>query len=267
MIEVQPPSYGVTRQRELADPLDAHVEEIEVLGYTVVASGLDVGVLAQFRTLIDKAYGDQAAAGGNLDELGAESDILRCPLACDDLFLDAATLPSVLEIARRVLGDNLVLLQQNAIINQPQGRQYQSRWHRDLPYQHFVGSQALAVNALLCVDDFTLETGGTLVLPGSHMFEDFPSGRLVGRQELVVEATAGSVIMMHAMLYHRAGSNVSRAPRRGVNHLIGKPLLAQQIDIPRLLGPRHAEHPVLGPYLGYRWNPAEDVATWRDKRT
>jgi ectoine hydroxylase-related dioxygenase (phytanoyl-CoA dioxygenase family) len=267
MTEIQPPSYGVTRQRELADDLDAHVEEIEVLGYTIVPSGFDTSVLARFRALIDQAYGDQAAASGGSGELGGESDILRCPLAYDDLFLEAATLAPVLEIARRVLGENLVLLQQNAIINQPLGRQYQSRWHRDLPYQHFVGSRALAVNALLCVDDFTLDTGGTLVLPGSHMFEVFPSERLIGGQELVVEATAGSVIMMQAMLYHRAGANVSNMPRRGVNHLIGKPLLAQQIDIPRLLGPRFAGHPRLGPYLGYRWNPAEDVASWRDKRT
>jgi ectoine hydroxylase-related dioxygenase (phytanoyl-CoA dioxygenase family) len=265
MSDIAPPSYGVMRQRLLADEVDANVEEIEVLGYTVAPSGLDAERLARLRTLIDEAYDRQAAQGASRD-LGAESDIVRSPLAFDDLFLQVAMLPGVLEIARRMLGDNLVLLQQNAIINQPLSPQYQSRWHRDLPYQHLVASRALAVNALLCVDDFTFETGGTVVLPGSHLFEEFPSSRLVGSCERTIGAPAGSVIMMNAMLYHRAGANISSGARRGVNHLIGRPLLAQQIDLPRLLGPRFADDPTLGPFLGYRWNPAADVESWRDKR-
>jgi ectoine hydroxylase-related dioxygenase (phytanoyl-CoA dioxygenase family) len=266
MSEIDPPSYGVIQRRTLTDDLDANVEEIEVLGYTVTPSGLDAEALSRLRALIDEINGQQTASGDASHELGAESDIVRSPLAYDPLFLEAAILPTVMEIAGRILGENIVLLQQNAIVNQPRSPQYQSRWHRDLPYQHFVGSRALAVNALLCVDDFTRETGGTLVLSGSHMFEDFPSRRLVANQERTIEAPAGSVIMMHAMLYHRAGANVSRTTRRGVNHLIGRPMLAQQIDIPRLLGPQYADDPKLGPYLGYRWNPAEDVASWRDKR-
>jgi hypothetical protein len=261
-----PPSYGITRQRTINDDYDSHVEEIYYLGYTIVPSGLEADVLDDLRQSIDRYYGEQFAESVGAAELGAESDILRCPLSYDDSFLQVATLPPVLEVARRVLGENIVLLQQNGIINQPNLTQYQSRWHRDLPYQHFVSSQKLAVNALLCVDDFTFDTGGTYVLPGSQMFEEFPSARLVSQCERAVEAAAGSVIMMDAMLYHRAGTNVSAAPRRGVNHVIGKPLLAQQIDIPRLLGPRFANDSFLGRYLGYYWNPAADVQDWRAKR-
>lgn len=257
----EPLAYGVLRQRKIQDDCDRYLEEIDYLGYTVVSSGLDAAALARLRQKIDQYYLEQSAG---IAEPGAESDILRCPLSYDDAFLEVATLPPVLQIATRALGQSLVLLQQNAIINQPGSVQHQSRWHRDLPYQHFVASRKLAVNALLCVDDFTTETGGTLILQGSHRFEEFPSAQLVRRLEAVVEAKAGSVIMMDAMLYHRAGKNVSSMVRRAVNHLIGLPFLGQQIDIPRALGPRFAEHPFLGGYLGYRWNPASSVESWRD---
>jgi hypothetical protein len=263
--EPDPPSYGVLERRQLSDAIDALVEEIDVLGFTVTDSGLDPAKLETIRVRMDGGLADQAAASGE-EVLKADEDILRCPLADDDLFLEVATLPPVLEVCRRILGENLVLLQQNGILNRPSTPQYQSRWHRDLPYQHFVGSQKLAVNALLCVDDFTTRTGGTVVLPGSHMFGPFPSARLVRRHEMVVEAKAGSVIMMDAMLYHRAGANVSPRVRRGLNHLIGRPLLAQQIDIPRLLEGRHSDDPFLDGYLGYRWNPAVSVAEWRTRR-
>jgi hypothetical protein len=266
VINDDPPSYGILRRRSANDDYDNYVEEIDYLGYTVVPSGLRRDALDDLRQSTDRYYKAQVEESGKAAALGAENGILRCPLSYDDKFLQVATLPSVLEVARRVLGENIVLLQQNAIINQPDLPQYQSRWHRDLPYQHFVSSQKLAVNALLCVDDFTADTGGTFVLPGSQMFEEFPSRRLVNQWERVVEAAAGSVIMMDAMLFHRAGSNVSAAARRGINHVIGKPLLAQQIDIPRLVGPRFANDPFLSRYLGYYWNPAADVSHWRAKR-
>ena len=66
--------------------------------------------------------------------------------------------------------------------------------------------------------------------------------------------------------FHRAGENSSEAPRRGVNHLIGLPFLAQQIDIPRALGGRYADDPFLGRYLGYKWAPAASVDDWRRAR-
>jgi hypothetical protein len=263
-MDVEPPSYGILEQRTLADAFDGHVEEIDVLGYTILDSGLAPGKLQQIRDRLDGLLAGVSAGDG--PAFRPDRDLVRCPLAHDDLFLEVATLPGIVELSRRVLGDTFVLLQQNAILNQPSREQHQSRWHRDLPYQHFVSSRKLAINALLAVDDFTFETGGTVVLPGSHMFEAFPSERLVRRHETTVEARAGDVILMDSMLFHRAGENISSGVRRGVNHLIGRPLLVQQMDIPRMLDGRHADDPFLNAYLGYRWNPAPDVATWQAKR-
>lgn len=260
-----PPSYGITESRQPVDQVDVHLEEIEFRGYTIVPSGLDAATLQDLRRRLDVLHAEDMASGSH--HFAADRDLVRCPFGRDEAFLAVATLPAVIAVAQRALGENIVLLQQNAILNQPTDEHYQSRWHRDLPYQHFVASRRLAVNALLCVDDFTAETGGTVVLPGSHMFEGFPSAGLVAKEERVAEAPAGSVIMMDALLYHRAGANVSQGARRGVNHVIGRPFLAQQIDIPRQLNGRYSDDPSLASYLGYRWNPAVDVATWRNART
>ena len=79
-------------------------------------------------------------------------------------------------------------------------------------------------------------------------------------------ARPGTFIVMNAMAFHRAGKNSSRDPRRGINHLIGLPFLAQQIDIPRMLDGAHAEDPFLAQYLGYKWGPAASVEAWRSAR-
>jgi ectoine hydroxylase-related dioxygenase (phytanoyl-CoA dioxygenase family) len=259
--------YGITRRRPAGDEVDRSVEEIEYSGYTVIDSGLSDEQLKAIGQAFDQAYERQTReADAGSAQLDADADILRCPLAYDDVFLTVATAPTLLEVCRRVLGSHFVLLQQNGIINRPATKEYQSRWHRDLPYQHFVASKKLALNALLCVEPFTVETGGTNVLPGSHLFEEFPSDGYVRKHERATDAKAGSFLVLDAMLYHRSGYNRSNGNRRGINHVIGLPMLAQQIDIPRLLQGRHGDDPLVRDYLGYRWNPASSVNDWRRMR-
>jgi ectoine hydroxylase-related dioxygenase (phytanoyl-CoA dioxygenase family) len=258
-------SYGVVDARTVENDVDAHVEELDYLGYTVVESGMSVASLDRVRASIDTNY-ERQLAETSAAGMAADADILRAPLVYDDVFVEVATLEPLMAICRRALGPNLVLLQQNAIINRPTTDQFQSRWHRDLTYQHFVSSKKLALNALLCVDDFTSETGGTVVLPGTHLAEAFPSSRFVRRHEVAVSAKAGSILVLDAMLFHRSGFNVSGRNRRGVNHLIGRPLLAQQIDLPAVLEGRHADDDFLRRYLGYQWNPARSVGAWRAAR-
>lgn len=258
-------SYGVIQCRSATDEVDLQVEELEYLGYTVLDSGLTPAELQSIRDQTDAGYSVQLNETRSLG-MTADADILRCPLAYDDVFVKVATLPPLMAVCRRLLGENFVLLQQNGIINRPSTKEFQSRWHRDLTYQHFVSTKVLALNALLCVDDFSLETGGTVVLPGSHSFEDFPSSGFVRKHEVTANAKAGSILVLNAMLFHRSGLNNSGRDRRGINHLIGRPLLVQQIDLPRVLDGRHSSDEFLRKYLGYQWNPAPSVGAWRAAR-
>jgi ectoine hydroxylase-related dioxygenase (phytanoyl-CoA dioxygenase family) len=264
-VEESVPSYGVSATRIALEEKDRRAEEIEYLGYTIIESAMSVSALRGIADAIDRYYDQQTAETASV-AMHKDADILRCPLVYDDIFLEIATIKPLIEVCECLLGLHFVLLQQNAVINRPTSKEYQSRWHRDLPYQHFVTSKRLAINALLCVDEFTLETGGTLVLPGTHMFEEFPSSRFVNKHERVIGAPAGSMVLMDAMLFHRGGYNISGRNRRGVNHLIGRPILTQQIDMPRLLEGRHADDEFLRRYLGYQWNPAGSVAAWRRQR-
>jgi ectoine hydroxylase-related dioxygenase (phytanoyl-CoA dioxygenase family) len=177
-----------------------------------------------------------------------------------------ATNPVLLGVAERILGSNFVLLMQNGVINPPSTKHYQTNWHRDLNYQHWVCSRPLALSALFCLDRFSRETGGTHILMGTHLKEEFPSEEFVRRYEEVVEARPGSIILFDSMLFHRAGHNSSTIVRRAVNHVIGVPILGQQISIPDMLQGRFRDDPFLSRFLGYRWNPRPGVRSWRMQR-
>jgi hypothetical protein len=90
--------------------------------------------------------------------------------------------------------------------------------------------------------------------------------RYVRKHERATDAKAESFLVLDAMLYHRSGYNRSNANRRGINHVIVLPMLAPQIDIPRLLQGRHGDDPLVRDYLGYRWNLASSINEWRRMR-
>jgi len=191
-------------------------------------------------------------------------------LAYDVEFLPVASAPPLIELARRVLGPEFILMMQNGIINRPHIGNQQAKWHRDLNYQHWTSSQPLAINALLCVDPFSRSNGATYVLPGTHLISEFPTTAFAEKHAVQVEAPAGAFIVLDAMLFHKGGFNQTTEARRAVNHVIGLPFMAQQIDIPSACAKRGVEMPAdpqLRKYLGERWSPAADVFEWRRRRS
>jgi len=261
-------AYGVTDRTADTGPIAAAIESIRVRGYGVVADVLSDGEVADYNDRIDAVYARQCAEVGGADALRviADEDIVRCPLAYDAAFVDLATKPAFLAVVREILGPQVVLLMQNAIINRPDRVQAQTKWHRDLNYQHWVCSKPLALSALVCLEDFTPETGGTVFLPGSHRFEPFPSEDLVRSMSEAPAARKGSVIVFDAMTFHRAGTNTSRRIRRAVNHVIGVPILGQQVDIPAMMQHAAPADEWLAGYLGFRWNPVASVGEWRARK-
>ncbi|MBS0308973.1 MAG: phytanoyl-CoA dioxygenase family protein [Proteobacteria bacterium] len=245
---------------------DRAIEELVCQGYAIAPSGLPQDEIAAIAQAFDQLHADYTARHGhdwlkNLDE----HHTIRLPLAYDARFLDLAANRTVMEIVGRLIGGKFILNQQNGIVN-PAGERYnQGAWHRDLPYQHFVSSRPLAINALYCVDDFTIENGATFVLPGSHKQEAYPSDAYIEKHAAQISAPAGSFVIVDCMTYHRGGFNRSPNKRRAVNHVYTIPLLRQQIDIPAAVGERYADS-ATHELLGFRYPLARSIEEYLASR-
>jgi ectoine hydroxylase-related dioxygenase (phytanoyl-CoA dioxygenase family) len=264
-------AYGIAAPTEDADRaagFAALLEEIAVRGFGALPSLLAGEVVDELNLIMDDIYARQCAEVGGEAALASmnDADLARCLLAYSDAYMALATHATLTGLARAMLGENVVLLMQNGVINRPGRRQFQTNWHRDLNYQHWVSTKPLAMSALVCLEDFNLETGGTAFLPGSHLIEPFPSEAIVAKSEVTPTLPRGSVIVFNSMVFHRSGINRSKRIRRAVNHVIGAPILAQQVDIPAMLDREAPTDAWLAGYLGYRWNPPRDVAAWRRQR-
>jgi hypothetical protein len=262
-------AYGLAQDRASADSRFAPLlEEIAVRGFAGLPGLLSGDEVDRLNGLMDEIYARQCDEVGGEAALASmnDADIARCMLAYSAEYMALATHPTLVGVAQEMLGENLVLLMQNGVINRPDRPQFQANWHRDLNYQHWVCSRPIAMSALVCLEDFNEETGGTAFLPGSHLVERFPSPAIVAQGEVTPVLPKGSVILFNSMVFHRAGVNRSGRVRRAVNHVIGAPILAQQVDIPAMLDAPPPADPWLAGYLGFRWNPMRDVSAWRRQR-
>jgi len=260
--------HGITERSYCSTEIDLKVEEFTRQGYCVLTSILSETALKQARAKIDEVYAIQEKELGQNFTLAMlnDSNIARALLAYDDFFTRFAYDPIVAPYISTLLGENYLLSSQVAILNQPHQGHYQYSWHRDLNYQHFTSSRPLAVQALYCIEPFSSVTGGTVILPGSHLFEEFPSEQYVRKHSIQVECPAGSVLLVNSMVFHRTGENSSNSVRRAINNIFTIPMLQQAINLPKLLKGKFFDDPHLRKILGYEWPTVDSVVDWRMHR-
>ena len=260
-------SYGVLEQRTTVTDLDRAAEEITYLGYAVVDSGYSMDEVSSFRQIFDAVHSKYVDIHKKefLKEID-EYNGIRLPLAFHEKFRDLAMNRRVLDVVRKLIRNQFILNQQNGIINPPGEAYNQAVWHRDLPYQHFVSSKPLAINALFCIDDFTTENGATFVLPGSHAQEELPSDSFVTSKARQITASAGSFIVLDGMLFHRGGENKTSSQRRAVNHLYTTAFIKQQIDIRSALADQPAPPSDVADLLGFKYQVPRTIADYLKAR-
>ena len=227
-------SYGVALSSKINSKIDEKLEELKLKGFCVLESGYNSRALKNISETFDlvKVAYDKEYKKIKLNKID-EHNTLRLPLAFgkNNIFKTLAFNKKLIELVSRAIQGKFILNQQNGIINPPRQKYNQGKWHRDLPYQHYVSSRPLALNALFCVDDFTNENGSTFVLQSTHKAEKFPSQTYVVNNAHQVIAKKGCFIVLDCMLFHAGGKNQTDRPRRAVNHVYTIPFFKQQISI------------------------------------
>lgn len=226
-------SYGICERDEITSEIDKNIEDIRINGFTVLNECFKENEIEEISKCFDdtKEQYYKLYTYSHLQSLNEHNGI-RTPFLIDKtgIFVKLVTNDKLLQLVNKLIKGSFYLNQQNGIIN-PAGNTYnQGMWHRDLPYQHFTSSSPLGINALYCVDDFTLENGSTFVLPGTHKVTKFPSEIFVKENAKQITAKAGSYIVLDCMIFHSGGVNNSSNDRRAVNHVFTIPHIKKQID-------------------------------------
>ena len=224
-------SYGVIHQNKLKSDNDSFHEMFQRKGFVILPSEIKNEEMTIIADNFEEVKNDYSS---KYFENKKNNFSIRGLFSFNRCFLNLARNEKLNQFLKLLFDGVFILNQQNGLINSPTSKYSQAKWHRDLPYQHFVSSKNIAINVIYCIDKFIINNGSTLVLPYSHLFENFPSDKFVINNELPIIAKPGDFIVVNAMTFHKGGINKSSRDRRGINSLYSIPYIRHQIDLASL---------------------------------
>lgn len=250
------------------DPFDLQVEEISRNGYTILENCLSSEEIKYVVEVIDRVYDTQIKDIGSeaaLIEIG-EQGLARNLLQYDEFFLKMIAHKDVLALMQYFMGDYYILHQFNGNLNIPGLQATSTPWHRDMTFRDFTSSRPIALTAIWVVDEFNEANDGISVLPGTQKHDIFPSFEFVEKYQEKLFVKAGSVIVLDGMFFHRSGFNNSDNRRRVCQGMYTLPMIGQQICIPKTIGEKYRNDPLLRQILGYNSMQQSGILDWRNEK-
>jgi ectoine hydroxylase-related dioxygenase (phytanoyl-CoA dioxygenase family) len=114
--------------------------------------------------------------------------------------------PLVLALLDRIFEPNY-LLSQLQIINILPGEKRQPIHHDDAFYPWPRPRRSLGTAAIWAIDDFTADNGATVMIPGSHRWDDRSPTEEEDANAIPCVMKRGSFVFLHGTLWHAGGAN------------------------------------------------------------
>lgn len=243
-------SYCESKTNILNNDSDKVLEEVDIVGYSIVEDVLSLKKVEIFKQVLDEAWKKQIKETGeeklkSLNEWGT----VRALIFYNQMFSELIRHRLVMEVISKTVGETAILHLINGTISFPNYSYHQANLHRDFA-KGFVSNKMLSINVFWILDSFTEKTGGTWFVPHTHKIEYKPSDEFVKKHEVQLIVPSGSLVFFDSRIYHKAGNNTSSYPRRAINLQYTKPFIKQQINLPELMDGLIDRESPLGQTLG-----------------
>lgn len=217
-----------------------HEAELACAGWTVIPHAFDtdltdmlcraLGPSLALRDAIRQRNGVAADASGTLHHLLADNPCYITLLAAFEPFES---------LFHAYFGGKFILNSYGGVINERDTHAYVKNVHRDIRF----GSEdrRFMLNALVMLDDFTVDNGATWLLSRSQAITEQPDDERFYAQASRATGKRGSLLLFDSRLWHAGGHNVTDTPRRALTLTFTSPFFKPQLDYPRLLGYENLE--------------------------
>lgn len=205
-------------------PVEVHATPEEInsfaeAGYLIRERLFQGELLERLRAALDEVAATESSSTMGMGEGMSTSRrfgglFLRHLMDKHSAFLDLLKFPPLLSVARALLGPQVQVRGLSARITYPEQPQQETHWHFHQrlvpePLPPFF-SRPQTIDSLIYLDDVTEANGPLCLVPGSHQWinRDLPDeeyGDLPG--QIVLRIPAGTCVMCHGSLWHRAFPN------------------------------------------------------------
>jgi ectoine hydroxylase-related dioxygenase (phytanoyl-CoA dioxygenase family) len=215
-----------------------NVFELNQQGYTIIRNLVDENWLDKLKVALDKAFIEhrQTQVNNNNDiqtDGVALHVLLSNPLFIN--FLEELHNKDFFNfLSNHFFHSKCIINSFSGLDNLPNHPNFSAIVHRDLRF--YSGNFPIMLNCLLMVDDFTIENGGTYLLPYSHLEERKPSDEEFFQNAIQAVGKKGDMLIFNANVWHSSAPNITQNHRRAIPITVSKSFMKQLLDYPRAIG-------------------------------
>jgi ectoine hydroxylase-related dioxygenase (phytanoyl-CoA dioxygenase family) len=218
--------------------IQENYSELKEQGYTIVRNLIDNDWLDTLKKSVDDAFIEhrQTQLKNNNDiktEGVALHVLLSNPIFIE--FLKHLQEKNLFKFLEESYFDSKCIINSfSALDNIPNQPNFSAIVHRDV--KRYSGDFPIMVNCLLMVDNFTIENGGTYLLPYSHLDKTKPSDEEFFEKAIQATGKKGDMLIFNSNVWHSSAPNKTQDHRRAIPITLSKSFMKQLLDYPRAIG-------------------------------
>jgi ectoine hydroxylase-related dioxygenase (phytanoyl-CoA dioxygenase family) len=170
----------------------------------------------------------QVLLKNEIDSDGVALNVLNDDIAYIKLLEKIINLGIIKDLEDNFFKSKFILNSISALDNKPNSPNFSAIVHRDIKF--FSKELPIMLNALVLLDDFTVENGATMLLPYSHKEEEKPTdfsfiancSRAVGKK--------GDILLFNSNIWHCSAPNKTNERRRAIPMTFSKSCMKQMFD-------------------------------------
>jgi ectoine hydroxylase-related dioxygenase (phytanoyl-CoA dioxygenase family) len=215
-----------------------NIIELKERGYTIIRNLVEESWLDLLRDALDKSFIEHREI-----QLNNRNDIQTNGVALHTLLSNPIFINFLQDLQNKKFFEFLsesffnskcIINSFSGLDNLPNQPNFSAIIHRDLRF--YSGYFPIMLNCLLMVDDFTIENGGTYLLPYSHLEERKPSDEEFFQNAIQSVGKKGDMLIFNANVWHSSAPNITQDHRRAIPMTVSKSFMKQLLDYPRAIG-------------------------------
>ena len=250
-----------------------NINELNKQGYTIIRNLIEENWLISLKEALDKAFTEhrktQLDNNNDIQTDGVALHVLLSNPIFINFLEDLQNKGFFKFLSKSFFKSNCIINSFSALDNLPNQPNFSAIVHRDLRF--YSGDFPIMLNCLLMVDDFTIENGGTYLLPYSHLDERKPSDEEFFQNAIQAVGKKGDMLIFNANVWHSSAPNSTQLHRRAIPITVSRSFMKQLLDYPRAIGydKMNNFNPELQQLLGYHSRVPASLDEWyqpEDKR-
>ncbi len=213
-------------------------KELKEKGYTIIRNVVSEEWLNVLKNAVDKAFIEHRNTQiKNNNDIHTDGVALHVLLS-NPIFIQFLEYLQKLgffeSLQQNYFNSKCIINSFSALNNLPNQPNFSAVVHRDLRF--YSGDFNVMINCLLMVDDFSIDNGGTYLLPYSHLEERKPTDKEFFDNAVQAVGNKGDILLFNANVWHSSAPNKTQDDRRAIPITVSKSFMKQLLDYPRAIG-------------------------------